>query len=71
MIHDTDTTINEADLAELSAGSSKNKSLPNTNNQENHSLDWKINQWILDIVKRNKLLILIIIIFSFLSPINR
>jgi hypothetical protein len=39
MIHDTDTTINEADLAELSAGSSKNKSLPNTNNQENHSLD--------------------------------
>ena len=61
MIHDTDTTINEADLAELST-SSKNKSLPNTNNQENHSLDWKINQWILDIVKRNKLLILIILI---------
>ena len=62
MIHDTDTTINEADLAELST-SSKNKSLPNTNNQENHSLDWKINQWILDIVKRNKLLILIISLF--------
>ena len=48
MIHET--TINEADLAELSTGSSKNKSLPNTNNQENHSLDWKINLWILDIV---------------------
>ena len=48
MIHET--TINEADLAELSTESSKNKSLPNTNNQGNHSLEWKINLWILDIV---------------------
>ena len=48
MIHET--TINEADLAEISTGSSKNKSIPNSNNQENHSLDWKINLWILDIV---------------------
>ena len=35
MIHDT--TINDVEIAQLSTGSSKNKSLPN--NQENHSLN--------------------------------